>query len=77
MKGVDISKACGYDGVGNKIIKLCSEGFHVIPLFENDNRQLKVNYHPVSLLASFSKICERVQCVLLFVQLFDGSWLSL
>ena len=29
MKGVDISKACGYDGVGNKIIKLCSEGFHV------------------------------------------------
>ena len=29
MKGVDISKVCGYDGVGNKIIKLCSEGFHV------------------------------------------------
>ena len=29
MKGVDISKACGYDGIGNKIIKLCSEGFHV------------------------------------------------
>ena len=75
MKGVDISKACGYDGVGNKIIKLCSEGFHVyfthfinlslslgqypsewklanvIPLFQNDNRQLKVNYRPVSLLA--------------------------
>ena len=101
MKGVDISKACGYDGVGNKIIKLYSEGFHVyfihfinlslslgqypsewklanvIPLFKNDNRQLKVNYRAVSLLASFSKICERVQCVLLFVQLFDGSWLSL
>ena len=33
---------------------------NVIPLFKNDNRQLKVNYHPVSLLASFSKICERV-----------------
>ena len=84
MTGVDISKACGYDGVGNKIIKLCSEGFHVyfthfinlslslsqypsewklanvIPLFKNDNRQLKVNYRPVSLLSSFSKICERV-----------------
>ena len=29
MKGVDISKECGYDGVGNKIIKLCSEGFHI------------------------------------------------
>ena len=28
MKGVDISEACGHDGVGNKIIKLCSEGFH-------------------------------------------------
>ena len=77
MKGVDISKACGYDGIGNKIIKLCSEGFHVyfthfinlslsfgqypsewkfanvIPLFKNDNRH-------VSLLPSFSKICERV-----------------
>ena len=84
MKGVDISKACGYDGIGNKIIKLCCEGFHVyftyfinlslslgqypsawklanvIPLFKNDNPQHKVNYRPVSLLASFSKICERV-----------------
>ena len=77
MNGVDISKACGYDGVGNKIIKLCSEGFHVyfthfinlslslrqhpsewklanvILLFKNDDRQLKVNYRPVSLLPSF------------------------
>ena len=26
---LDISKACGYDGIGNKIIKLCSEVFHV------------------------------------------------
>ena len=85
MKGVDISKACGYDAVGNKIIKLCSEDCNVyfthfvnlslllgqypsewklanvIPLlFKNDIRQLKVNYRPVSLLASFSKICERV-----------------
>ena len=73
-KGVDISKACGYDGIGNKIIKLCSEGFHVyfthfinlslslgqypnewkfanvIPLFKNDNRQLKENYRHVELL---------------------------
>ena len=29
MKGFDISKACGYDGVGNKSIKLCSKGFHI------------------------------------------------
>ena len=80
MKGVDISKACGHDGIGNKIIKLCSERFHVyfthfinlsfslgqypsewklanvIPLFNH----LKENYRPVSLLPSFSKICERV-----------------
>ena len=27
MKGVYISKACGYDGVGNKIIKWCGGGF--------------------------------------------------
>ena len=32
MKSVDISNACGYDGVGNKIIKLCSEGFDVYSL---------------------------------------------
>ena len=29
MKGVDISKACGYDGAGNKIIKVCIEGLRV------------------------------------------------
>ena len=81
IKGVDISKACGYDGGGNKIIKLCNEAFHVyftqfinlplslgqypsewklatvIPLFQNGNRRLKVNYRPVSLLAIFLKIC--------------------
>ena len=33
---------------------------NVIPIFKNDNRQLKVNCRPVSLLASFSKICEKV-----------------
>ena len=33
---------------------------NVIPLIKNDNRTLKVNYRPVSLLASFSKICEKV-----------------
>ena len=73
MKGVDISKACGFDRLGNRIIKLCNTGFHpfftrlinlclsigqyptewklanVIPLFKNGNRQLKVNYRPVSL----------------------------
>ena len=29
MTGVDTSKACGYDGVNNRIIKMCSDGFHV------------------------------------------------
>ena len=29
MKGVDTSKACGYDGDSNRIIKMCSDGFHV------------------------------------------------
>ena len=29
MKGVDISKTCGYDGAGNKIIKVCIEGLRV------------------------------------------------
>ena len=73
VKNVDTSKACGHDGMGNKIIKLGSHGFssaftsfvnvslclsqpvpsqwklvNIIPLFKNDNRQLKVNYRPVS-----------------------------
>ena len=84
MTGVDTSKVCGYDGVNNRIVKMCSDGFHVyftrfinmsfslghfhcewklanvILIFKNDNRQLKVNCGPVSLLASFSKICEKV-----------------
>ena len=90
MKGVDTSKACGYDGIGNRIIKMCSDGFHVyftrfinmsfslgqfpsewklanvIPIFKNDNRQLKVNYCPVSLLASSSKICEKIVFIYFF-----------
>lgn len=99
MKGVDISKACGYDGIGNKIIKLCSEGFHinfthfinlslslgqyqsewkfanVIPLSKNDNRQLKENYRPVSLLPSFSKICKRVVFFHLYYFLMETGFL--
>ena len=31
---------------------------HVIPIFKNDNRRLKINCSPVSLLTCFSKICE-------------------
>ena len=27
MKNVDTTNACGHDGVGNKIIQLCCEGF--------------------------------------------------
>ena len=33
---------------------------NVIPIFKNDNPWLKVNNRPVSLLASSSKICERI-----------------
>ena len=32
---------------------------NIIPLFKNDNRQLKVNYRPVSLLPSLSKLCKK------------------
>ena len=28
MRNVDISKACGFDGIGNRIIKSCCEGIH-------------------------------------------------
>ena len=33
---------------------------NVIPIFKKENRQMKTNYRPVSLLASLSKVCEKV-----------------
>ena len=87
---VNISKASGYDGISNKILRLCSEGLYkpfttlintsfrrgqypsawklanVLPLFKKDDRQLKTNYRPVSLLPCLSKICEKVAFFHLF-----------
>ena len=37
-----------------------------MPLFKTDDRQLKTNYRPVSLLPSLSKICEKVAFFHLF-----------
>ena len=39
MKGVDISKAFGFDGVGNRMIKRCTEGFNLIL------NQMRPNYY--------------------------------
>ena len=39
---------------------------NVLPLFKKDDRQLKTNYRPVSLLPSLSKICEKVAFIHLF-----------
>ena len=33
---------------------------HVIPIFKSDDQPLFVNYRPISVLRSFSKILERV-----------------
>lgn len=33
---------------------------NIIPIFKSDNRQLKMSHRPVSLVASLSKICEKV-----------------
>lgn len=84
LSRVDVTKACGPDGVSNKLLKLCRHGLanplarlinlsfalgqfpndwklaNVLPLFKSDNRQLKENYRPVSLLSCLSKICEKV-----------------
>ena len=83
LKNVDTSKACGHDGVENKIIQICCKGLsdsftslinfsfrlgefpfqwklaNVIPLFKKDNRHLKTNYRPVSLLPSLSKFVKK------------------
>lgn len=93
MKNVDVAKACGHVGIGDKIIKLCADGFHqsftdfinlsfllakypkewkranVIPLHKKDNRQLKTNYRPVSLLPSLFKLCDHEKIV--FVRLYS------
>ena len=91
LKTVDVCKACGPDGIGNRILKLCSGGIassfsklvnislssgvfpcqwkfaNVIPLFKKDNRQCKLNYRPVSLLCSLSKILEKI----VFIRLYN------
>lgn len=88
---LDVAKACGYDGVSNRIIKICSNGIlksftrlinrsfsfgqfphqwkfaNVFPLFKKNSRELKVNYRPVSLLSSLSKLCEKV----IFIRLYN------
>ena len=48
---------------------------NIIPLFKNDNRQLKVNYLPVSLLSSLSKLCEKIVFVRLYNFLIDIGYL--
>ena len=84
LAALDVSKACGVDVIGNRLIKLCAMGLYkplthlinlsfvlgqfpsqwklgnVLPLFKRDNRQLKDNYRPVSLLPCFGKICEKI-----------------
>lgn len=84
LYNLDISKACGFDNISNKTLKLCANGIfkpltclinfslfsgkypmnwkmaNVIPLFKKENRQLKLNYRPVSLLVSLSKVCEKL-----------------
>ena len=87
LSTVNTPKACGCDGISNKIIRFCCEGLYkpftslintsfrhpsawklanVLPLFKKDDRQLKTNYRPVSLLSSLSKICEKVALFHLF-----------
>ena len=84
LRNVNVSKACGHDGIGNQVIKMCAEGLNesftnlinlsfvlgqypqswklanLIPIFKQGDRQLKINYRPISLLSSLSKIAERI-----------------
>ena len=87
---MDVSKACGCDGISNKILKICANGItksftglvnlsllygsfpnqwklaNVIPIFKKDDRQSKLNYRPVSLLVSLSKIAEKIVFIRLY-----------
>lgn len=99
LKGVDSTKACGHDGIGNRIINLCSYGIYssftklinisfslgqfpsqwklanVIPVFKKDERYLKTNFRPVSLLPSLSKIGEKIVFIRLYNYLQDIGFL--
>lgn len=100
LSSVDVSKACGVDGVGNSLIKACADSIaspfsrfinislskgifpsmwklaNVIPIFKKDDRQLKVNYRPVSLLISLSKISEKIVFIRLYNFLLEIHFLS-
>ena len=73
MQSLDLSKSCGCDGVALKEYINCLPRWStspcspdhwkyadVIPLFKKGDRQLKVNYHPVSLLPNLSKLPEKI-----------------
>ena len=100
LKSVDIGKACGPDGIGNRILKLCADGIsssfpnlinlslsegkfpdawklaNVTPIFKKDDRQSKVNYRPVSLLDSLSKITEKIVFTRLYTFLLEIEYLN-
>ena len=85
-----VSKACGPDGIGNRIIKMSTDGLarafslfsnlslqhrvfpaqwkaaNIIPLLKKDDRQCKLNYRPVSLLNSLSKVLEKLAFIRLY-----------
>ena len=49
---------------------------NVIPIFKKDDRQSKVNYRPVSLLACLSKISEKIVFIRLYNFLLDINFLN-
>ena len=97
---MDVGKAYGFDGIGNRILKLCANGIsssfaglvnhsflfgkfpdswklaNVIPIFKKDDRQSKLNYRPVSLLVSLSKIVEKIVYIRLYNFLLEIGFLN-
>ena len=45
LKNVDVSKACGYDGIGNKILKICADNI-TNPLCHIINESLSLGVFP-------------------------------
>jgi hypothetical protein len=45
LKNVDVSKACGYDGIGNKILKICADNI-TNPLCHIINESLPLGVFP-------------------------------